>query len=41
MAAVITEPTDLSVAVAHKGFVWLELQTYGKAAHGSRPDEGP
>ncbi len=38
--AVITEPTDLSVAVAHKGFVWLELQTYGKAAHGSRPDEG-
>lgn len=39
-AAVITEPTDLSVAVAHKGFAWLELQTYGKAAHGSRPDEG-
>ena len=38
--AVITEPTDLSVAVAHKGFAWLELQTYGKAAHGSRPDEG-
>lgn len=39
-AAVVTEPTDLSVAVAHKGFAWLELQTYGKAAHGSRPDEG-
>lgn len=38
--AVITEPTDLSVAVAHKGFAWLELQTYGRAAHGSRPDEG-
>ncbi len=38
--AVITEPTDLSVAVAHKGFAWLELQTLGKAAHGSRPDEG-
>ena len=38
--AVITEPTDLSVAVAHKGFAWLELQSYGKAAHGSRPDEG-
>lgn len=38
--AVITEPTDLSVAVAHKGFAWLELETFGKAAHGSRPDEG-
>lgn len=38
--AVIAEPTDLSVAVAHKGFAWLELQTYGKAAHGSRPEEG-
>lgn len=38
--AVVTEPTDLSVAVAHKGFAWLELNTYGKAAHGSRPDEG-
>ena len=38
--AVITEPTDLSVAVAHKGFAWLELQSYGKAAHGSRPEEG-
>ncbi len=38
--AVITEPTDLSVAVAHKGFAWLELQTHGKAAHGSRPEEG-
>jgi acetylornithine deacetylase len=38
--AVIPEPSDLSVAVAHKGFAWLELQAYGKAAHGSRPDEG-
>ncbi|MBA2355804.1 MAG: M20/M25/M40 family metallo-hydrolase [Acidobacteria bacterium] len=38
--AVVTEPTDLSVAVAHKGFAWLELHAYGKAAHGSRPDEG-
>ncbi len=39
-AAVITEPTDLTVAVAHKGFAWLELQSHGLAAHGSRPDEG-
>ena len=39
-AAVVTEPTDLQIAIGHKGFAWLELQTYGKAAHGSRPDEG-
>jgi acetylornithine deacetylase len=38
--AVIAEPTDLSVAVAHKGFAWMELQSYGKAAHGSRPEDG-
>ena len=38
--AVITEPTDLSVAIAHKGFAWLELNSHGRAAHGSRPDEG-
>jgi acetylornithine deacetylase len=39
-AAVVTEPTDLAVAVAHKGFSWIEVTTAGRAAHGSRPDEG-
>ena len=39
-AAILTEPTDLSVAIAHKGFVWLELETTGVAAHGSRYDLG-
>lgn len=39
-AAVVTEPTDLQVAVAHKGFEWLEIETEGRAAHGSRPREG-
>lgn len=38
--AVVTEPTDLAVGVAHKGFAWLEIETHGKAAHGSRPEEG-
>jgi acetylornithine deacetylase len=38
--AVVTEPTDLAVAVAHKGFEWLEIETEGRAAHGSRPREG-
>lgn len=39
-AAVVTEPTDLAVAVAHKGFSWIEITTEGRAAHGSRPAEG-
>lgn len=39
-AAVVTEPTDLEVAVGHKGFSWVEIITEGRAAHGSRPLEG-
>jgi acetylornithine deacetylase len=38
--AVVTEPTDLRVAVGHKGFAWVEIEAHGRAAHGSRPDEG-
>ena len=38
--AVVTEPTDLNVAVAHKGFAWIEIETHGVAAHGSRPRDG-
>lgn len=36
-AAIIAEPTELALVVAHKGFVWLELETRGAAAHGSIP----
>ncbi|GGK99565.1 ArgE/DapE family deacylase [Deinococcus radiotolerans] len=39
-AAIVTEPTELRVAVAHKGFTWHEIITQGRAAHGSRPDLG-
>ncbi|MGH9256973.1 MAG: ArgE/DapE family deacylase [Vicinamibacterales bacterium] len=39
-AAVITEPTDLDIAVAHKGFEWVRVETHGRAAHGSRPRDG-
>jgi acetylornithine deacetylase len=39
-AAIVAEPTDLRVAVAHRGFVTFELETAGVAAHGSRPDLG-
>jgi len=39
-AVIVTEPTELDICLAHKGFVWLEIETFGKAAHGSRPDLG-
>src|SRR5688572_24279087 len=38
--AVVTEPTDLQIAIGHKGFAWFEVETRGRAAHGSRPREG-
>ena len=38
--AVITEPTELAVGIAHRGFVWVEIEVRGKAAHGSRPHLG-
>ncbi len=39
-AAVVTEPTDLEIAIGHKGFAWFEIVTRGRAAHGSRPKDG-
>ncbi len=39
-AAIVTEPTELNICIAHKGFVWLDIETKGVAAHGSRPDLG-
>jgi acetylornithine deacetylase len=39
-AAIVTEPTELCLAVAHRGFVHVEVETCGRAAHGSRPDLG-
>ena len=39
-AAVVTEPTHLRLCLAHKGFSWIEVETFGRAAHGSRFDEG-
>ena len=37
---IVLEPTDLKVCTTHKGFAWLEVTVFGKAAHGSRPSEG-
>lgn len=38
--AIVAEFTELQLILAHKGFVWLEVETAGRAAHGSRPDLG-
>ena len=38
--AIVTEPSDLKIALAHRGFIWYEVETIGKAAHGSRYQEG-
>src|SRR5664280_2962115 len=35
-AAIITEPTELAIGIAHRGFAWVEIEVLGKAAHGSR-----
>ncbi len=39
-AAVVLEPTDLRLCVAHKGYAWFEITTHGRSAHGSLPEEG-
>jgi acetylornithine deacetylase len=39
-AAIVTEPTALRLCVAHRGFTCLEGRTLGRAAHGSRYEEG-
>ena len=39
-AAVVGEPTNMNIGVAHKGYAWLEVETIGKPAHGSMPEKG-
>lgn len=39
-AAVVTEPTELEICLAHKGFIWLEVETQGRAYHGSQFSKG-
>jgi acetylornithine deacetylase len=38
--AVVAEPTDLNVIVAHRGAIRWKLKTRGRACHSSRPTEG-
>jgi acetylornithine deacetylase len=39
-AAIVTESTELQLCLAHKGFCWMEVDVEGRAAHGSRFEEG-
>jgi acetylornithine deacetylase len=39
-AAIFLEPTEEEIGISHKGFTWYELEVIGKAAHGSRPEQG-
>lgn len=39
-ACILTEPSEGRLILAHKGFVWAEIVTKGRAAHGSRWDLG-
>jgi acetylornithine deacetylase len=38
--AIFLEPTEEEIGISHKGFNWYELEVIGKAAHGSRPEQG-
>ena len=38
--AIVTEPTALNACLAHKGYLWIEVVTEGRAAHGSKVEFG-
>ena len=40
VGVVITEPTSMKILRAHRGILWLKIQTFGKTAHGSTPQAG-
>ena len=39
-AAIVTEPSAVQICLAHKGYLWIEVETIGRAAHGSRFEQG-
>lgn len=39
-AAIVTEPSELNLVLAHRGFAWFEVELSGLAAHGSMPEQG-
>ena len=40
IGTVITEPTGMKILRAHRGILWLKVETFGKTAHGSTPQAG-
>ncbi len=38
--AIVTESTELDICIAHRGYIHIEVETIGRAAHGSRFKEG-
>jgi acetylornithine deacetylase len=38
--AIVTESTELDISIAHRGYIHIEVETIGRAAHGSRFEEG-
>jgi succinyl-diaminopimelate desuccinylase len=39
-AAIVTEPTEMNLVLAHRGFAWFTIELTGVAAHGSMPEQG-
>ncbi len=38
--ALVGEPTEMKVVHTHKGCLWIDVHTHGRAAHGARPELG-
>ncbi len=39
-AAIVAEPSELCLTLAHRGFAWFEVELTGRSAHGSQPERG-
>lgn len=39
-AAIVTEPSELQIQVAHRGFALMQVQLEGKASHTAKPEAG-
>jgi acetylornithine deacetylase len=39
-AAIVTEPSAFEICIAHRGFIWYDIEVFGRAAHGSLFDVG-
>jgi succinyl-diaminopimelate desuccinylase len=38
--ALVAEPTEMKTVFKHKGCLWADIETFGVAVHGSRPELG-